>query len=187
MKKVILLVVSCLVLSTSVVLAKTIKVAKPAKAVEETQVTEPKQEVKPESRSLGIGFNTQLTSLGVNSLSVRKWITDKVGIEGILGFSFNDNLSCIDLGGKYLAVIRKESNMKVYGFGLIGIENSDNKVINKSDTNLMLEGGLGVEFFFHGLPNLGFGSEIGVGYASVPKQFSTLVDWIPSVGIHYYW
>jgi hypothetical protein len=134
----------------------------------------------------GLGFNNQLSDLGLSSLSLRYWNTNKLGFEGIFGFSLGDN-TIIDLGGKVLGVIKKDQNVTVYGFGLIGIESFDIKN-GANDTNFTIGGGLGTEFFFPGLPNLGFGAEIGVGIVSINDntQFGTSSGWIPQVGMRYY-
>ncbi|MHB9155278.1 MAG: hypothetical protein ACYC5N_06235 [Endomicrobiales bacterium] len=140
--------------------------------------------------AIGVGFNSQLSRRGLESLALRAWLSDTLGIEGILGFAFGDGESFFDLGGKVLGVIRKEQNLSLYGFGLLGIENSSikNPVTGDtaSETSVAFGGGLGVEFFLQGLPNLGFGTEIGLGYNSGSKQFGTLADWITSVGMRYY-
>jgi hypothetical protein len=136
-----------------------------------------------ESR-IGLGFNTQLSNFGVSSLSLRYWGSDNLGFEGLFGFSFGDNTRFLDLGGKILALFKKEQNMDLYGFGLLGIENY--KIGDTSDTNLTIGGGVGVEFFLPGLPNLGFGTELGLFYNNGTKVFGTVANWIPQVGMRYY-
>ena len=60
-----------------------------------------------------------------------------------------------DIGGKGLYVIKSEQNMHVYAGCGLGIANTDNDQ-KDSDTSFSLSGVLGVEYFFSGLPNLGF-------------------------------
>jgi hypothetical protein len=138
---------------------------------------------------LGLGFNSQLSNVGVDTLSVRYWADDRVGFEGMLGFSLGDNNKYFDLGGKFLFSLKKEQNLNLYGFGLLGIENANRNPVtgeDKSDTALTVAGGLGAEFFLPGLPNLGFSTELGLGYNSTSKIFDTFGHWIPNAGIHYY-
>jgi len=140
------------------------------------------------SERLGIGFNSQLSLVGVNTISVRYW-QDMIGFDGMLGFSLGDPNKYFDLGGKVLFAIKKEQNMKLYGFGLLGIENASRNPVtgeDKSDTSVTFAGGLGAEFFLQGLPNLGFSTELGVGYNSTSKIFGTVGNWIPNAGVRYY-
>jgi len=132
-----------------------------------------------------LGFNSQVSINGVTSLSLRQWGPGQNGFETIAGFCKGDNSTIVDLGLKLLHRIKKEQHLTVYSFGLLGIE--PYSVNSKSDTNLELEAGLGVEFFFQELPNLGFGAEVGLGYNSGTKLFQTIAGWIPSVGIRYYY
>ncbi|GEM_PF-1163678 len=148
----------------------------------------------------GFGFNSQLsgnTTVDVNgqpqpipattSLALRYWTAGSMGFEGILGFGFGDNAKGFDLGGKVLGVIKKESNMRVYGYGIIGIENVSIKVQGKdySDTAFTIGTGVGAEFFLSNLPNLGFGVEAGIGYNSSSKLFGTQAG-LTNVGVRYY-
>lgn len=139
---------------------------------------------------IGVGFNSQLSQAGVNSVSVRYWADDRIGFDGMLGFALGDNNKYFDLGGKILFVLRKEQNASIYGFGLLGIENASTKNPftgdTTSDTGVTVAGGLGAEFFLTGLPNLGFSTELGLGYNSTSKIFGTFGNWIPSAGVRYY-
>ncbi|MDD5688374.1 MAG: hypothetical protein PHE88_11160 [Elusimicrobia bacterium] len=137
------------------------------------------------SKRTGIGFNSQLSNLGVDSLSIRYWTTKKVAIEALLGFSLGDN-TIFNIGGKFLTVLKAEQNLNLYGFGIIGIENYD--LGYASDTSFMAGGGFGVEFFLSGLDNLGFGTELGLIYKNINdnNQFGTSSGWLSSVGIRYY-
>lgn len=150
---------------------------------------------------IGLGFNSQLsgrTRIEVNgntyaapqitSLALRYWADSKIGFEGILGFGFGDDTKIFDLGGKFLYTIKKEANMRVYGVGLLGIENASIKIAGSdhSETAFTIAGGLGTEFFLNGLPNLGFGIEMGVGYNSSSKTFGTEASWLNNVGVRYY-
>ncbi len=140
------------------------------------------------ARNVGIGFNSQFSNVGLNGISLRYWLSDALGIEGVLGFSFGDNVRYFDLGGKILGVLRSEQNLTLYGFGLLGMENREIKIAGTtdSDTNIFIGGGLGAEFFLQGIPNLGFGTELGLIYNGWTEDFGTFASWMPSVGVRYY-
>lgn len=137
----------------------------------------------------GVGFTTQFSQIGATSLSLRSWISDSLGVEGALGFTSGDVNSAVNLGAKVLAPLKKEQNLTLYGFGMLGFESiSKIGTVSKSETDVTVGAGVGVEFFFQGLPNLGFGTEIGLSYGGLTdaKQFGTFASWIPSVGMRYY-
>lgn len=136
---------------------------------------------------IGVGFNTQFSQ--APGLSARAWLSDTLGIEGVLGFTSGDQNSSVALGGKVLSSLKKEQNLNLYGFGLLGFE-SVSKIggASVSETDVTIGGGVGAEFFLQGLPNLGFGTEIGIRYGGITgfKQFSTSADWLTNVGVRYY-
>lgn len=134
----------------------------------------------------GIGYNAQLSS-DISSFAVRHWTKTGLGLEGIFGFAFGNDETKINIGGKILGTIKKETNMRVYGYGLLGLDyySFDFAGVSDSDTNIVFGGGLGVEFFLSGLPNLGFGVETGVAYDGGSEVFGTSAA-TTSVGIRYY-
>lgn len=138
------------------------------------------------AKQTAIGFSSQFSNVGLNSFALRHWLSSDNALEGVLGFSFGDNLKVIDIGGKYIGVIKQEPSLKFYGFGALGIENCDQN--GESNTGVLVGGGLGWEFFFSGLSNLAFNIEFGMGYNSTPgiKSFGTSGYWLPAVGIRYY-
>ncbi|MEW6557654.1 MAG: hypothetical protein AB1349_09915 [Elusimicrobiota bacterium] len=133
----------------------------------------------------GIGFNSQISGNNVNSLSIRHWVSKKIGIEGLVGFSLGDD-TIFDIGVKLLRILKEEQNLNLYGFGLVGTETAE--VGNSKDTLLTVSGGFGIEFFFNEFPNLGFGTELGLGFnnANNKEQFGTFAGWLTVVGIRYY-
>jgi len=138
------------------------------------------------SKKTGVGFNSQLSGLGVDSLSVRHWFSKKIAAEGLLGFSMGDD-TIFNVGGKFLTVLKEEKNLNLYGFGIVGIESYDPD-LGEGDTALTLGGGFGAEFFFSDFPNLGFGAEVGLGFnnANDISRFGTAAGWLSAVGIRYY-
>lgn len=144
-----------------------------------------KSQSKEQSRT-GLGYNTQL-SRNISSLAVRHWSGTGLGLEGIFGFGFGNDTTLFNVGGKILGTIKKESNMRVYGYGLLGLEYAsfDMGDDTESETDVVFGAGFGVEFFLSGLPNLGFGVETGIGYDGGSEVFST-TSATTSVGVKYY-
>jgi len=140
-------------------------------------------------RRLGVGFNSQL-SLGdfeVDSISVKYYTNSKLCLQGIFGFVMSDPVDVINFGGKALFTIKEEQNMNVYAGGGIGIANVDPDNAD-SDTAFLLSGILGLEYFFNGLPNLGFSTELGLTFFDYDDldAVGTMADSFLSAGIHYY-
>lgn len=136
---------------------------------------------------IGIGFNSQISNLNLNSLSARYWMSNGIGIQGLLGFNFGNRENVFDLGAKIMTKVKEEENIYLYAGGLLGLE-YDKPEGRSSDTNWSLGGFGGYEFFFKELPNLGFSVEIGLRYKTVGdnSSFGTTADLFNVVGIHYY-
>lgn len=136
---------------------------------------------------LGIGFNSQLTERGVNSISTKYWLSSNLGFQGTFGFVSSDDYDELDLGGKVLFKIQDEKNLHVDTFGGLGFVSYDPEV-GDSDSGLAISGGLAIEYFFSGLPNLGFSSEIGMQFSDINdnSSFRTTADTFITAGIHYY-
>jgi hypothetical protein len=182
MKKVFV-VFSMLTLISSICMAKEItkRNSTPA-SMQEVAVSANTNSSSVSRGDVGIGFHG-------NNLAVRHWIPGStLGVEGILGFTFGDDYKDIVLAGKLLGTIKKERNLIVYWFGMFGFDNVSIKVNNvtDSDTYVLVNGGLGVEFFIPGISNLGLGTEIGLGYDGRTKEFGTFSNWLNTVGIRYY-
>ncbi len=142
----------------------------------------------------GVGFSQQLSDLGLDSFAARFWVNRTFGVEGLFGFMFGDN-RVFDFGFKFLANLKREQNMNVYAFGLVGMENYEFKkdangadIAKISETTTSAGGGFGVEFFLQGLPNLSFGAETGLAFRNPAKvgRFQTFGNWLSSVGMRYY-
>lgn len=144
-----------------------------------------KREKRTDGKTTAIGFNSQLSDLGLTSLAIRHWASKKIALEGIFGFSVGDD-KIFDLGGKLIGLIKSQQNLNYYWFGLLGIENYDIQATNQNDTTVTVGAGLGFEFCISQIPNLYFGIEYGLGYDSASEQFGTFGNWLSSVGIRYY-
>ncbi|MGA1844704.1 MAG: hypothetical protein ACMUIS_09095 [bacterium] len=140
-------------------------------------------------RRLGVGFNSQLGvgDYGVDSLSIKYYTDSKLCLQGVFGFVMSDPVDMINIGGKALYTVKEEQNMNVYAGGGIMIANVDPDGAD-SDTAFLLSGILGVEYFFSGLPNLGFSTELGLSFLNYDEYdaVGTTADSFLSAGIHYY-
>ena len=136
---------------------------------------------------VGLGFNSQLSPNGINSVSLKIWTTSDICIQPILGFQFTDLVNEIDIGGKLLYKIKDEKSINVYTGGGIGIAIVDPD-LGDSETAFSIGGILGVEYFFSGLPNLGFSSEIEFGVSDYVDNTTVGLeaDTFLTAGIHYY-
>lgn len=136
---------------------------------------------------VGVGFNSQLSQEGMDSLSAKYWLNNDLGFQGIFGFTFSDNYDEIDMGGKVMYKLIDEKNMYVAGIGGLGISHVDPDR-GDDDTGWWLSGGVGLEYFFSGLPNLGFSTEVSIVFSDYRdnSSFNTSADTAVSAGIHYY-
>lgn len=136
---------------------------------------------------VGLGFNSQLSQTGMDSVSAKYWVNNDLGFQGIFGFTFSDDYDEVDLGGKVMYKLIDEENMYVAGIGGLGMSRVDPDV-GDDDTGWWLSGGVGLEYFFSGLPNLGFSTEVSIVFSDYydNSSFNTAADTAISAGIHYY-
>ena len=136
---------------------------------------------------VGLGFNSQLSPNGINSASIKVWTTSDVCLQPIVGFQFTDDVNEIDIGGKLLYKIKDEKSINVYTGGGIGVAIVDPDV-GDSETAFSIGAILGVEYFFSGLPNLGFSSEIEFLVFDYLENTTVGLDadTFLTAGIHYY-
>lgn len=165
MKKIILSVLACLFVASS------------ASAVEL-------------SNMWGIGYSRSFMSR-TSSLSVRYWVDKQLGIEGLFGILTNDQDGGVDqryydMGARFLIKIVEEDNLHAYGGG--GIALIYEKLGDDGDSGVAAQGFAGVEYFFQGLPHLGFSSEVGLALKDVGDNtsFGTTGDSFLNMGIRYY-
>ena len=106
---------------------------------------------------------------------------------GIFGFTFSDDYDEVDLGGKVMYKLIDGENMYVAGIGGLGMSRVDPDA-GDDDTGWWLSGGVGLEYFFSGLPNLGFSTEVSIVFSDYydNSSFNTAADTAISAGIHYY-
>lgn len=104
----------------------------------------------------------------------------------MVGFNSKDANRTILAGGKIYQHAHLEENMNFYvGLGAFFLSHRDTDLSVYS--GFELEGLVGGEFFFAGLPNLGFQFETGVALRTVKETvFKTLGGGFLGVGVHYY-
>jgi len=96
----------------------------------------------------------------------------------------------LGVGGGYVFI--DEPNLNIYGgaglaFGQV--PGPDDNGGTEGKTAIGLNTGIGMEFFFVGLPNLGFTAQYGLSYASVSDVGSTIAiggSDFATFGIRYY-
>ena len=161
-------------------------------------------EAKVLAGRIGLGFNAQidavasagagLGSLTAQSISVKYWINDAIGIQLLTGFGVfhveDLNRYRMNAAGKFLYNLIQEQNLNFYlggGLGLI-VEGWSGDGDADSDLGIALFGGAGFEWFFQGLPNLGFDAEVGLQYAYLDEtsSFGSYGGAFAIFGIHYY-
>lgn len=136
---------------------------------------------------LGIGFNSQFSPENLDSLSGKYWINNELAVQGLFGFNFSDSSDDLDIGGKAYFKIKDEENLHVDIIAGVGFSRSDPDKGN-TKTGTWVNAGVGLEYFFSGLPNLGFSTEVGVTFTDYDhdKSFGSTADSFVSAGIHYY-
>ena len=137
---------------------------------------------------LGIGYNAQIPS-AASAISAKYAVSSDYAFSGFLGFNAggDDNNSSFVLGAKVYRNAYQEENANFYIGGGLGISSIEIGA-SETETGFDLMGFLGTEFFFMGLPNLGFTFESGVTLTSRGSgvSFQTTSGSFVTTGIHYY-
>jgi len=137
--------------------------------------------------NLGVGFNSQFSPNDVDAISAKYWINNELAVQGLLGFNYSDTRDEIDLGAKAYFKIKDEENLHVDAIGGLGFARVDP---DEGDTEnaIFMTIGVGIEYFFSGLPNLGFSTEVGLTIMDYEDDtaFGTAADSFIGAGIHYY-
>jgi hypothetical protein len=136
---------------------------------------------------LGVGYNSQFSPESVDSLSGKYWINNELAVQGLFGFSFSDAYDNLDMGGKVYFKIKDEENLHVDAIAGVGFSRIDPDK-GSAETGTWVNVGVGLEYFFSGLPNLGFSTEVGLTFTDYDNDnsFGTAADSFISAGIHYY-
>jgi hypothetical protein len=115
---------------------------------------------------VGVGFTNAFSGAsGLTSVSARYWVDKQLGIEGLVGFESVNRERGADLNRQVFAArlllnFVQEDNLHLYGGA--GLALLREEFDDDSDSGLGLDLFVGAEFFFQGLPNLGFSSEVGL-------------------------
>lgn len=142
-------------------------------------------EAKDLRQRVGVGFNNQFSQL--SSISVKYGLpapepTINVQAELTAGFAVlggaNDSFF---LGARVLYGFLAEDNLNLYaGAGAGFLQEGE-------DSGVRIQPAAGVEFFFFGLENLGFSTELGVNIDLIGGNTDLFsVSGGPAVGMHYY-
>lgn len=139
---------------------------------------------------LGIGFNSQFSPENLDALSGKYWINNELAVQGLFGFNFSDasgESDDLEIGGKVYFKIKDEENLHVDIIAGVGFIRSDPDKGNTKD-GTWVNAGVGLEYFFSGLPNLGFSTEVGVTFTDYDHDtsFGSTADTFVGAGIHYY-
>jgi len=137
--------------------------------------------------NLGIGFNSQFSPNDVDALSAKYWINNELAVQGLLGFNYSDTTDELDVGGKVYFKIKDEENLHVDAIAGVAFARVDPDE-GSTETATRLNVGIGIEYFFSGLPNLGFSTEVGFAILDYDDDtsFGTTADSFVGAGIHYY-
>lgn len=140
-----------------------------------------------EPKTIGVGIQS---SFPVYGASVMINTNSRISVQGILGAFGTLKM----YGGRALYRFDAKSNLQPYAFGMLGswsyegyeLSSSGMSIQKSTETVFGLGAGGGVEYFFQGLPDLGFNAEVGYGSAKfkqIDYDFSAISF---GVGIHYY-
>jgi len=137
--------------------------------------------------TLGVGFNSQFGSQDLDSLSGKYWINNELAVQGLLGFNYSDDTDVLNMGGRVYFKIKDEENLHVDAIAGLGFTRIDPDQ-GSTDTATWINAGVGIEYFFSGLPNLGFSTEVGFTILDDDDgtSFGTTADSFVGAGIHYY-
>ncbi len=148
------------------------------------------------AQRVGAGFNSQIgLTQHLDAASVRYWMDRDMGIQGDFAFlSLSPNngggQTAFGIGGKFLYNVIEEKNMNLYAGGGIYVFNQpvDTSTGTKMKTGFSLGALSGIEFFFQGLPNLGFNLELDLGVKHLDGYGTTFGISADSInaGVHYY-
>lgn len=164
-------------------------------------------EAKELTGRFGVGYENTLVGAGGSGLSgvaLRYYATPQLLLNAQLGVLMIDpdakgadsqNSFGLGVGGGYIFI--DEPNLNIFGgaglaFGQVPgdkVDNAGNVTGSEGKTAIGLNTGVGMEFFFVGLPNLGFTATYGLSYTSVSDVGSTIAIGggdFATFGIRYY-
>lgn len=145
-------------------------------------------ELRAEARNLsgrlGVGFTNQIATAAdttIPAVSAKYYFSKATAASLGLGFNTRNDQNTLGAGLKFYQNLFAEDNLSFYtGLGLAAV--------SRNGTKLQLAAFFGSEFFFSGLPSLGFSFEAGVRGDSYSGSFAirTTGDSFLTGGIHFY-
>ncbi len=137
------------------------------------------------SQRLGVGFKNQFAA-DLPGIAAQYWPSADLGLSATVGIDTQTNNS--KFGGmlKLYRVIYDEQNLNFYmgaGAGLLSQETA-----GRNESGFEVQAFTGVEFFLHGLENLGFSFETGIAITSMSSatRFRTFGDSPVRAGMTFY-
>lgn len=133
---------------------------------------------------LGVGFTNQIatsTDGTIPALSGKYYFSPSTAASLAFGLDTRSANSTVAIGGKLYQELFPEENMIFYsGVGVA--------LVSRSGSKLQVSAFLGDEFFFAGLPSLGFSIEVGIRGDNTSGTFAirTIGESFLSAGIHFY-
>ncbi len=109
-------------------------------------------------------------------------------IAALVGFDTDETKNATVFGGQLHRYFSLEENLNFFlGIGMYALSEKDSSATSGNTTGMEFDGLVGAEFFFTGLPNLGFQFQTGVGIKTLRKlSVKVLGDGFAGIGIHYY-
>lgn len=143
-------------------------------------------QAKDLTNRLGVGYANQF-STNVPSLAVRYFPDPKLSLGAELGVDTEQGNSNFGFAVNVHRIIFTEDNLNFYmgsSAGLISTQSSS----STTQSGFELSAFVGTEFFFAGLPNLGFSFEAGVGVTAISSQVRvrTIGDSPMQAGVIFY-
>lgn len=139
---------------------------------------------------MGIGFSDlSLTSTETNpAISFKIGFTEYMTLGVSVGLDTQKNDNKLTAGAKLFRNAFLEENCNFYvGAGVFVNTQKTPATNNENKTGFIVTGFIGAEFFFQGLPNLGFSFETGISLDTIGSvRFRTAGNSFVTSGIHYY-
>jgi len=129
-------------------------------------------------------------AVGLDQVAARYWFNDSIGADFALGFTTGDAQAAVLFSGKVIGSIFEVNRLTIYWLAGAGFGNYDPKNGGNSMSVVMINGGLGAEFYV--IPCLSVLTEMGIRYTSVSangtsfSQTGIFADWLPQAGVRFY-
>ncbi len=134
-----------------------------------------------ELKKVGVGFQSSFPVYGISGIYN---LNEQMSGQAVIGFFGTVKI----FSGRFLYKFKRQDNLNVYGYGMLGAFMHKSWVTlegkDKTETILGLGAGVGIEYYFDGLPEIGWNAEIGFGLVDFDYyDFSAIMF---GLGAHYY-